>query len=73
MRQRLEEVFEQAVWRQPSVVLLDDLDHIAGAATSAEQEHGAEAVLRQHVAQSMTPLQPSMFILQPLLSSDFSL
>lgn len=54
IRQRLEEVFEQAVWRQPSVVLLDDLDHLTGAATSPEHEHGPEAVLRQHIAQSKT-------------------
>uniref|UniRef100_A0A9J7XN20 Peroxisomal ATPase PEX1 n=1 Tax=Cyprinus carpio carpio TaxID=630221 RepID=A0A9J7XN20_CYPCA len=49
IRQRLEEVFEQAVWRQPSVVLLDDLDHMTGAATSPEHEHGPEALLRDLV------------------------
>ncbi|XP_062846764.1 peroxisome biogenesis factor 1 isoform X2 [Trichomycterus rosablanca] len=53
IKQRLEEVFEQAVWKQPSVVLLDDLDHVTGAASTPEQEHGAEAVLHQHVAQSL--------------------
>lgn len=53
MRQILEEVFEQAVWRQPSVVLLDDLDHVTGAPTSPEHEHGPEALLRLHIAQSM--------------------
>ncbi len=52
IRQRLEEVFEQAVWRQPSVVLLDDLDHVTGAAPSPDHEHGPEAVLRHHIAQS---------------------
>lgn len=49
----MEEVFEQAVWRQPSVVLLDDLDHVTGAPTSPEHEHGPEALLRLHIAQSM--------------------
>uniref|UniRef100_A0A674EAS6 Peroxisomal ATPase PEX1 n=1 Tax=Salmo trutta TaxID=8032 RepID=A0A674EAS6_SALTR len=53
VRQILEEVFEQAVWRQPSVVLLDDLDHVTGAPTSPEHEHGPEALLRLHIAQSM--------------------
>uniref|UniRef100_A0A9J8B0P6 Peroxisomal ATPase PEX1 n=1 Tax=Cyprinus carpio carpio TaxID=630221 RepID=A0A9J8B0P6_CYPCA len=53
IRLRLEEVFEQAIWRQPSVVLLDDLDHVTGAATSPEHEHGPEAVLRQHIAQTL--------------------
>uniref|UniRef100_A0AAY4EJG9 Peroxisomal ATPase PEX1 n=1 Tax=Denticeps clupeoides TaxID=299321 RepID=A0AAY4EJG9_9TELE len=53
VRQKLEEVFEQAVWRQPSVVLLDDLDHVTGEATSAELEQGHEALLCQHIAQSL--------------------
>ncbi|KAK2836406.1 hypothetical protein Q7C36_014275 [Tachysurus vachellii] len=56
VRQRLEEVFEQAVWRQPSVILLDDLDHMAGAATTPEQEQGTEAVLHHHIAQSLKDL-----------------
>ncbi|TSK31456.1 Peroxisome biogenesis factor 1 [Bagarius yarrelli] len=56
VRQRLEELFEQAVWRQPSVVLLDDLDHMTGAATTPEQEQGAEAVLQHHIAQSLKDL-----------------
>lgn len=52
MRRTLQDIFEQAEWRQPSVVLLDDLDHITGAPTSPEHEHGPEAVLQQHIAQS---------------------
>ncbi|XP_030644776.1 peroxisomal ATPase PEX1 [Chanos chanos] len=56
VRQRWEEVFEQAVWRQPSVILLDDLDHVTGAATSPEHEQGPEAILRQHLAQSLRDL-----------------
>lgn len=57
VRHRLNEVFEEAVWRQPSVVLLDDLDHLTGAATTPEQEQGAEAVLHHHIAQSIAHLQ----------------
>lgn len=52
MRQILQDVFEEAEWRQPSVVLLDDLDKVAGAPTSPEHEHGPEASLQHHVAQS---------------------
>ena len=52
MRQILQDVFGEAEWRQPSVVLLDDLDKIAGAPTSPEHEHGPEALLQHHVAQS---------------------
>lgn len=52
MRQMLQDIFEQAEWSQPSVVLLDDLDHIAGKPISPEHEHGPEALLQQHIAQS---------------------
>lgn len=57
MRQTLQDVFEQAEWRQPSVVLLDDLDHVTGAPTSPEHEHGPEALLQQDIAQSKS-VQP---------------
>uniref|UniRef100_UPI0037E7EAED peroxisomal ATPase PEX1 n=1 Tax=Semicossyphus pulcher TaxID=241346 RepID=UPI0037E7EAED len=53
VRQMLQDVFEQAEWRQPSVVLLDDLDHVTGAPTSPEHEHGPEALLQLHIAQSL--------------------
>lgn len=53
VRQTLQEVLEQAEWRQPAVVLLDDLDHVTGAAASAEHEHGPEAALQLHIAQSV--------------------
>lgn len=52
VRQIFHDVFEEADWRQPSVVLLDDLDQIAGAPTSPEHEHGPDAMLQRHVAQS---------------------
>ncbi|KAL7830386.1 hypothetical protein SRHO_G00315130 [Serrasalmus rhombeus] len=68
VRQRLEEVFEQAVWRQPSVVLLDDLDHVVGAATSPEQEQGTEAVLRQHIAQSLMDLVDEVVVRSSLVA-----
>ncbi|KAG1947094.1 peroxisome biogenesis factor 1 [Pimephales promelas] len=68
IRQRLEEVFEQAVWRQPSAVLLDDLDHVTGAATSPEHEHGPEAVLRQHIAQSLRDLVDEMVVRSSLIA-----
>uniref|UniRef100_A0A671MKR1 Peroxisomal ATPase PEX1 n=1 Tax=Sinocyclocheilus anshuiensis TaxID=1608454 RepID=A0A671MKR1_9TELE len=68
IRQRLEEVFEQAIWRQPSVVLLDDLDHVTGAATSPEHEHGPEAVLRQHIAQSLRDLVDEMVVRSSLIA-----
>ncbi|XP_072532192.1 peroxisomal ATPase PEX1 isoform X2 [Salminus brasiliensis] len=52
VRQRLEDVFEQAVWSQPSVVLLDDLDHLTGAATSPEHEQGLMDLVDELVVRS---------------------
>ncbi|CAG10030.1 unnamed protein product, partial [Tetraodon nigroviridis] len=52
VRQILQDAFEEAEWRQPSVVLLDDLDRVAGAPASPGHEHGPEALLQHHVAQS---------------------
>ncbi|KAK1172893.1 peroxisome biogenesis factor 1 isoform X1 [Acipenser oxyrinchus oxyrinchus] len=56
VRKKLEEAFAEAVWRQPSLLLLDDLDHIAGAASSPEQEQGPEALLGKQLAQALTDL-----------------
>ncbi|KAM7384162.1 hypothetical protein PAMA_011487 [Pampus argenteus] len=53
VRQMLQDIFEQGEWKQPSVILLDDLDHMTGAQTSPEHEHGPEALLHQHIAQSL--------------------
>ncbi|XP_070703090.1 peroxisomal ATPase PEX1 isoform X2 [Pempheris klunzingeri] len=53
VRQMLQDIFEQAEWRQPSVVLLDDLDHMTGAPASPEHENGPEALLQQHIAQGL--------------------
>uniref|UniRef100_A0A4W5R9B8 Peroxisomal ATPase PEX1 n=1 Tax=Hucho hucho TaxID=62062 RepID=A0A4W5R9B8_9TELE len=68
VRQILEEVFEQAVWRQPSVVLLDDLDHVMGAPTSPEHEHGPEALLRLHIAQSLRDMVHDVVVRSSLVS-----
>ncbi|XP_069585503.1 peroxisomal ATPase PEX1 isoform X2 [Ranitomeya imitator] len=48
--QTLEEGFAEAAWRQPAVLLLDDLDHIAGVPATHEQEHGPEAVRSKQVS-----------------------
>lgn len=52
MRQIFQDVFDEAEWRQPSVVLLDDLDQIAGSPTSPDLEHSPEALQQLYVAQS---------------------
>lgn len=37
-------LFDEAAWRQPSLVVLDDLDHIAAAPAGPEFEMSGEAL-----------------------------
>ena len=53
IRKALEEAFNEASWRQPSVVLLDDLDQVTKAPLGPEEEMGPEAVFNAHVAQGI--------------------
>ncbi|XP_043923611.1 peroxisome biogenesis factor 1 [Protopterus annectens] len=53
IRKKLEDAFAEAVWRQPSVLLLDDLDVITKAALTPENELSPEAVLSKHAAQAL--------------------
>ncbi|XP_048462372.1 peroxisome biogenesis factor 1 [Rhincodon typus] len=53
IRRKWEDAFAEAAWRQPSVVLLDDLDHITGAVSTPEHEHSAEAVLSKQLSQTL--------------------
>lgn len=56
MRQKLEEVFAEATWRQPSVLLLDDLDHVVGVPSSPELEQSPEAFQSKQFAQVLKDL-----------------
>uniref|UniRef100_A0A670ZM37 Peroxisomal biosis factor 1 n=1 Tax=Pseudonaja textilis TaxID=8673 RepID=A0A670ZM37_PSETE len=44
VQKKLEEAFLEAAWRQPSIVLLDDLDHIMGVPLAPEHENSPKAV-----------------------------
>ncbi|XP_030406403.1 peroxisome biogenesis factor 1 isoform X3 [Gopherus evgoodei] len=44
IRKKVEEVFLEAAWRQPSILLMDDLDHIVGVPSTPEHENSPEAV-----------------------------
>lgn len=46
----MEEAFLEAGWKQPSVVLLDDLDHIIGIPLTPEHENSPEAVQSTRLA-----------------------
>ncbi|XP_072365381.1 peroxisomal ATPase PEX1 isoform X3 [Scyliorhinus torazame] len=56
IRKKWEDTFTEAAWRQPSIVLLDDLDHIAGAASTPEHEHSAQAILSKQLSQILKHL-----------------
>ena len=51
VKKTLERVFNEAAWRQPAVVLLDDLDLIAAAPSGPEQEMAPESVYYARIAQ----------------------
>ncbi|XP_059964443.1 peroxisomal ATPase PEX1 [Mesoplodon densirostris] len=53
IQKALEAAFSEAVWRQPSVVLLDDLDLVAGLSALPEHEHSPEAVQSRRLAHAL--------------------
>ncbi|XP_051007949.1 peroxisomal ATPase PEX1 [Acomys russatus] len=53
IQKALEVALSEAAWRQPSVVLLDDLDLIAGLPAVPEHEHSPEAVQSQRLAHAL--------------------
>ncbi|KAK3583344.1 hypothetical protein CHS0354_038957 [Potamilus streckersoni] len=52
----LEFRFNEAAWRQPAVILLDDLDHIMGSPSGPESEMSAEALYAARIAEAMKDL-----------------
>ncbi|XP_049624818.1 peroxisomal ATPase PEX1 [Suncus etruscus] len=53
IQKSLEAAFSEAAWRQPSVVLLDDLDLIVGLPALPEHEHGPDTVQSQRLAYAL--------------------
>lgn len=51
VKKRLYDIMEEAVCHQPSVVLLDDLDHAVPRFTDAQDEASGEGVLSARRAQ----------------------
>ena len=45
--------FDEAAWRQPSLLVFDNLDHIAGSPAGPEFEMTAEALYATRVAEGM--------------------
>ncbi len=53
----LDRHYSEASWRQPAVILLDDLDQIAASPSGPEQELTGEAHYYTKVAQGSSPVE----------------
>ena len=47
----LDKIFCEASWRQPSVILLDDLDHVTAEPQGPEHEMSGEALYHAKIAE----------------------
>ncbi|XP_063159701.1 peroxisomal ATPase PEX1 isoform X2 [Candoia aspera] len=75
IRKTLEEAFLEAAWRQPSVILLDDLDHIMGVPLAPEHKNSPEAVQSTrlaHVLKDVIKEVTSMHSLTALIATSLS-
>ncbi|XP_064300689.1 peroxisomal ATPase PEX1 [Phalacrocorax carbo] len=50
IKKTVEEAFLEAAWRQPSILLMDDLDHIVGVPSTPEHENSPEMVQSNRLA-----------------------
>ncbi|KAM6087757.1 peroxisomal ATPase PEX1 isoform 2-T2 [Chlamydotis macqueenii] len=50
IRKNVEEAFLEAAWRQPTILLMDDLDHIVGVPATPEHENSPETVQSNRLA-----------------------
>ena len=55
IQKQWQQIFIDAAWHQPSVILFDDLDQVISA-PSALQEMGGEALYKRRLAQGEMPL-----------------
>lgn len=59
IRKNVEEAFLEASWRQPSILLMDDLDHIVGVPSTPEHENTPETIQSNRLAYGKTVLPMS--------------
>ncbi|KAM6449908.1 peroxisomal ATPase PEX1 isoform 2-T2 [Liasis olivaceus] len=75
IRRKLEEAFLEAAWRQPSVILMDDLDRIVGVPLAPGHENSPEAVQSTrlaHVLKDVIKEVTSMHSLIALIATSLS-
>uniref|UniRef100_A0A8C6YF67 ATPase AAA-type core domain-containing protein n=1 Tax=Naja naja TaxID=35670 RepID=A0A8C6YF67_NAJNA len=68
VQKKLEEVFLEAAWRQPSIILLDDLDHIMGVPLAPEHENSPKAVQSTCLAHVLKEMIKEVTSMQSLVA-----
>ncbi|KAM4874418.1 peroxisomal ATPase PEX1 isoform 1-T1 [Thomomys bottae] len=68
IQKTLEVALKEAAWRQPSVILLDDLDLIAGLPTGPEQEHSPDAVQSKRLAHALNDMIKELIAMGSLVA-----
>ncbi|XP_059699195.1 peroxisomal ATPase PEX1 isoform X2 [Haemorhous mexicanus] len=68
IRKHVEEAFLEAAWRQPSILLMDDLDHIVGVASTPEHENSPETVQSNRLAYVLKDLMKEVISMGSLIA-----
>uniref|UniRef100_A0A669QWL8 Peroxisomal ATPase PEX1 n=1 Tax=Phasianus colchicus TaxID=9054 RepID=A0A669QWL8_PHACC len=68
IRKNVEEAFLEASWRQPSIILMDDLDHIVGVPPTPEHENSPETVQSSRLAYVLKDLIKEVISLGSLIA-----
>ncbi|XP_044775850.1 peroxisome biogenesis factor 1 isoform X2 [Neomonachus schauinslandi] len=68
VQKTLELAFSEVAWRQPSVILLDDLDLIVGRPAVPEHEHGPEAMQSQRLAHALSDMMKEFISMGSLVA-----
>ncbi|XP_055974037.1 peroxisomal ATPase PEX1 [Sorex fumeus] len=68
IQKSLEAAFSEAVWRQPSVILLDDLDLLVGLPVLPEHEHGPDTMQSQRLAYALNNIMKEFISMGSLVA-----
>ncbi|XP_069317906.1 peroxisomal ATPase PEX1 isoform X1 [Eulemur rufifrons] len=68
IQKTLEAAFSEAAWRQPSVVLLDDLDLVVGQPAVPEHEHSPDTVRSQRLAHALNDMMKEFISMGSLVA-----
>ncbi|NWZ38007.1 PEX1 factor, partial [Brachypodius atriceps] len=68
IRKHVEEAFLEAAWRQPTILLMDDLDHIVGVPSTPEHENSPETVQSNRLAYVLKDLVKEVISMGSLIA-----